>query len=395
MFEPREADTPVLFLVLVVLPLVAYILLGKWSEATKKREKIDLLAQLATEEALKAEAMPHATATAPAIPFVHPSKNGIHVCARCSSPATTRCSRCKSVRYCSGRCQIIHWRQVHKQECQQSETTSSCSSPNATVIKDSIPERISINDSLNLFYSGYNIKSALMKNAPSENTVHSQIISGISAGTNCSAVDALHEAILQKRSRDKRGYHKSGTEMLIRHDMVVLDSLEETYGTRPACLTFNDTSIAYINGQDSACNMHVIPKYSREPGKIFESRSKYGLSGSLHSGKIGTKVHETEKDIILNGGNMSNIESTFNDETGELNYSYETTVTKGSVKGKFALLPVGTKISKSSKSTTKVFGEQSFSEIEGKGKNADYSKAVRMGRAIPAPGSSGLQTLVL
>ncbi|XP_057998632.1 uncharacterized protein LOC131177599 [Hevea brasiliensis] len=227
-----------------------------------------------------------------------------------------------------------------------------------------------------------------MNNAPSENTVHSQIISGISAGTNCSAVDALHEAILQKRSRDKQGYHKSDREMLIRHDMVVLDSLEENYGTRPACLTFNDTSIACINGQDSACNMHVIPKYSRESGKIFESRSKYGLSGSLHSGKIGTKVHETKTDIILNGGNMSNIESTFNDETGELNYSYETTLSKGSVKGKCALLPVGTKISKSSKSTTKVFGEQSFSEVEGRGKIADDSKAVRMGCAIPAPGSS-------
>ncbi|KAF2286320.1 hypothetical protein GH714_013841 [Hevea brasiliensis] len=78
MFEPREADLPVLFLVLVVLPLVAYILLGKWSETTKKREKIDLLAQLTTEEALKAEPMRYATATAPAIPFVYPSKNGIH-----------------------------------------------------------------------------------------------------------------------------------------------------------------------------------------------------------------------------------------------------------------------------------------------------------------------------
>nr|POE69647.1 ubiquitin carboxyl-terminal hydrolase 15 [Quercus suber] len=57
MLEPREADIPVLFLVLVVLPLVAYILLGKWSEVTKKRERISLLAQLAAEEAFKAEAM--------------------------------------------------------------------------------------------------------------------------------------------------------------------------------------------------------------------------------------------------------------------------------------------------------------------------------------------------
>ncbi|KAI3895878.1 hypothetical protein MKW98_025669 [Papaver atlanticum] len=38
-------------------------------------------------------------------------------CAVCYAPTTTRCSRCKSVRYCSGKCQIIHWRKGHKDEC--------------------------------------------------------------------------------------------------------------------------------------------------------------------------------------------------------------------------------------------------------------------------------------
>ncbi|GMI78336.1 hypothetical protein HRI_001502900 [Hibiscus trionum] len=57
MLEPREADIPALFLVLVVLPLVAYFLLGKWSEVSKKREKISLLTHLATVEALRAETM--------------------------------------------------------------------------------------------------------------------------------------------------------------------------------------------------------------------------------------------------------------------------------------------------------------------------------------------------
>ncbi|KAG0501975.1 hypothetical protein HPP92_002047 [Vanilla planifolia] len=32
-------------------------------------------------------------------------------------PTTTRCARCKVVKYCSGKCQIIHWRQGHKNEC--------------------------------------------------------------------------------------------------------------------------------------------------------------------------------------------------------------------------------------------------------------------------------------
>ncbi|GLU13053.1 hypothetical protein SLE2022_297000 [Rubroshorea leprosula] len=38
-------------------------------------------------------------------------------CAVCFCPTTTRCSLCKSARYCSGKCQIIHWRQGHKDEC--------------------------------------------------------------------------------------------------------------------------------------------------------------------------------------------------------------------------------------------------------------------------------------
>ncbi|KAI3922161.1 hypothetical protein MKX01_005850 [Papaver californicum] len=38
-------------------------------------------------------------------------------CALCYAPTTTRCSQCKSVRYCSGKCQIIHWRKGHKDEC--------------------------------------------------------------------------------------------------------------------------------------------------------------------------------------------------------------------------------------------------------------------------------------
>ena len=75
MLEPRESDIPVLFLVLVVLPLVAYILLGKWSETTKKRDTINLLAHLAAEEALRAEEM----AVADVIPPVSASKNEHHM----------------------------------------------------------------------------------------------------------------------------------------------------------------------------------------------------------------------------------------------------------------------------------------------------------------------------
>ncbi|ESQ35096.1 hypothetical protein EUTSA_v10006749mg [Eutrema salsugineum] len=174
MLEPKGADIPILFLVLVVLPVVAYILLGKWSDTSLKRGRANLLAQMAAEEALRAEtevntirdvrfetvaaenrslrtktkAVPAASGAVRAeflggvcgtvadqrsdsvastcgSPVVVPITNVLlHVCARCFGPAKTRCSRCKSVRYCSGKCQIIHWRLSHKDECVPVETCS-------------------------------------------------------------------------------------------------------------------------------------------------------------------------------------------------------------------------------------------------------------------------------
>ncbi|KAJ7948861.1 Ubiquitin carboxyl-terminal hydrolase [Quillaja saponaria] len=150
MLEPREADVPVLFLVLVVLPVVAYIFLGKWSEAAKKKERISLLAQLAVEEAFRAEQM----AVADVITPVSPSKSELQMCARCFAPSRTRCSRCKSVRYCSGNCQIIHWRQIHKNECQQLEAHKSCSSPEAVSIEESLDERGFLDDDMSSQFFG-------------------------------------------------------------------------------------------------------------------------------------------------------------------------------------------------------------------------------------------------
>lgn len=115
MLEPREADIPALFLCLVVLPLVTYIILGKWNEASKKNAWVNRLAHVAAEEARTAETMTVADTISPAALL----QTGLHVCARCFGPATTRCSRCKTVRYCSGKCQIIHWRLGHKEECQK------------------------------------------------------------------------------------------------------------------------------------------------------------------------------------------------------------------------------------------------------------------------------------
>lgn len=96
MLEPKETDVTALFLFFLVLPLVAYFLLGRWSEVSKKKERLGLLTQCAGDEVFTTESVTAATF----IPLVPPSpKINVHECARCYAPSTTRCSRCKSVRY--------------------------------------------------------------------------------------------------------------------------------------------------------------------------------------------------------------------------------------------------------------------------------------------------------
>lgn len=95
MLEPRESDIPFLFLVLVIIPLVSYFLLGKWSEITKRKEEISLIASGAAVEAPQVNDM----AVGSIVPAMHLSNIGTRQCARCLGPATTRCSKCKSVWY--------------------------------------------------------------------------------------------------------------------------------------------------------------------------------------------------------------------------------------------------------------------------------------------------------
>ncbi|CAK7351685.1 unnamed protein product [Dovyalis caffra] len=389
MLEPREADIPVLFLVLVVLPLVAYILLGKWSESAKKRERITLLAQLAAEEALRAEVM----STACVIPPVSTSKNGTHVCARCFSPSTTRCSRCKSVRYCSGKCQIIHWRQVHKEECQLLETTSSCSSPMATSYDESILERLSINDGMDLFSLGYNSKQPAMDIGTSDNYVHPLTSTSASAALNLTATDSSQEAILHRRSADKRLLHKSTIEMLRRHEVAVFDSSEETSGSRPTNLTSSNISNVSVNGQDTSSTMDETCKYPKRHPNLSDSRSNCGSTSSLNAGKYGTNAREIGPNLVFSGGDFSNAEASFNGEMAGSKCSSETPVMNGNMKANSALHPMGNKSSKSSKSKMKVSGDQSYSEIDGKGQLTDDSKVARMSNSNPASGSNGVTSI--
>uniref|UniRef100_A0A7N0UPS3 ubiquitinyl hydrolase 1 n=1 Tax=Kalanchoe fedtschenkoi TaxID=63787 RepID=A0A7N0UPS3_KALFE len=154
-------------LVLLSFPVIGYVIRRKWRFALAKEAEIKRLMLLAAEEAARAEfeaaevgyyaSVSEPANRAPTFGFEvqgsfgssagsfvnapevsvrnqspEAASSGVKVyqsaeaasvgvkvyqCAVCLSPTTTRCSRCKSVRYCSAKCQIFHWREGHKDEC--------------------------------------------------------------------------------------------------------------------------------------------------------------------------------------------------------------------------------------------------------------------------------------
>lgn len=96
------------YVVLGFLLLFCLVIRQKLKNAAERKEEVTRLLAVASEEAAVIEAQAFSEYSC----YLKP-----HQCAVCFCPTTMRCSGCKSVRYCSGKCQIIHWRGGHKDEC--------------------------------------------------------------------------------------------------------------------------------------------------------------------------------------------------------------------------------------------------------------------------------------
>ncbi|XP_058759692.1 ubiquitin carboxyl-terminal hydrolase 16-like [Vicia villosa] len=136
-------------LVCVVFPVIGLVVRYKWRRSEERAEEIKRLLILAAEESARAEREAAASyhyddvnsnsnsyqyvaaksyrnsAVSASYPDVAANsyRNGDVLvakssqCVVCFSPTTNRCARCKAVYYCSGKCQIAHWRQGHKDDC--------------------------------------------------------------------------------------------------------------------------------------------------------------------------------------------------------------------------------------------------------------------------------------
>lgn len=92
-----------------------------------KREEVLRLISLATEESYLAAQQKDEEEEEATVDYYYgssssssvppPPDDDVNRCAVCHCPTTTRCAQCKSVRYCSSKCQILHWRRGHKEQC--------------------------------------------------------------------------------------------------------------------------------------------------------------------------------------------------------------------------------------------------------------------------------------
>ncbi|KAL2489051.1 ubiquitin carboxyl-terminal hydrolase 16-like [Forsythia ovata] len=127
-------------LVVLFAPVGLLVVRRKWRHTVARRDEIRRLLALASDEAARAEfeaAAGYSYAcsygspvmaepveeTAISVSGSSPVRQSQYQCEVCFSPTTTRCKQCKAVHYCSGKCQIIHWRQGHKDECRPCNIT--------------------------------------------------------------------------------------------------------------------------------------------------------------------------------------------------------------------------------------------------------------------------------
>nr|GMD34969.1 ubiquitin carboxyl-terminal hydrolase 15-like [Ipomoea batatas]GME08601.1 ubiquitin carboxyl-terminal hydrolase 15-like [Ipomoea batatas] len=412
MLQPSETDVLALFLFLVVLPLVIYIFLGKWNEAAKKKGRASVLAQQAAEEAFRVEAMAaanvfppvpvpvplpsnslHQAASVPSVPLPNTS---LHECARCYGPATTRCSRCKSVRYCSGKCQILHWREIHKQECQLLENNSNISSPKSALMEE-LPGRVSVDSNMSAQFVEYNSKQPKFEKDPSDHIIQSPISTPSSTGVACASIDPSESPLRQRRSIERRASRKGNKDAIRKAEGNILEGSDQSSRSRvtssTSCCTIPSSepstrnkfresdSMLYeqysVPGGDADNKSTMQNSYmsQRQSENDPWTRNYYASSDAPNLESHETNAWETQVDTS-NGDSILSGGLTSQDITAGMDYSCEMGATR-----------------KINKSKPKVSRDEMCSDQDGEGKKGDELRNAKIKESIPSNGRNGIMKM--
>ncbi|KAL1551185.1 ubiquitin-specific protease ubp15 [Salvia divinorum] len=379
MLAPRETDVPALFLVFVVLPLVTYFILGKWSESSKRKEGISLIAGGAAEEALQVDHM----AVGGILPVVHMPNSGIHQCARCFNPAGTRCSQCKSVWYCSGRCQIVHWRDVHKLECQQMgkdchRSSLKCGS------EEGSRGRGSYGETTKQSTFQYNVQQPSIDGAFSEDLALHPLTALTPTTTSGMVLSESQKSVINKLSAEIGTFLTDQIDSSNTADGAGLSSFGEACGssfTLPnSSQPSEDPYLREVNF--SLSERHANSPHAAKDGadrveiecRNADGGNNFGIANSSTAAISGTKTHEIQTQMTSRQENYpSQRRIPCTDETNGLNCSSERTSMKKSSKLKVVSHANGIEQHKYQKSRMMVSKEQLSSDGELKTQTAKES----------------------
>ncbi|KAK1362392.1 Ubiquitin carboxyl-terminal hydrolase 15 [Heracleum sosnowskyi] len=405
MLEPKETHVTALVLFLVVLPLVAYFLLGRWSEVSKKKERLGLLTQCAGDEVFTTDSVTAATF----IPLVLPLPEiNVHECARCYATSTTRCSRCKSVRYCSGKCQIIHWRQVHKHECHQMEHNSSSSSPKAVVNEKPTQERILLDGNIYSRCFEDEIRQCRQDNTLDHHTIYPPDRKMSSEAAVCAVKGTPKPYSIKRRSVDKQVSHKSKGGILISEDGAISESSEDACRATSSILSSSNLSkqVEYkLNERKSPTSEERIHERNKNSGSvrttsksrmqenIFESKNGFGISNVEDKTKIATSACNLGPELT-NEESPANVESTSGDQKISLDCLSKETSGRSTTKANSVQHIPGSKQHKSLKSMVKSVNEDSCPDTKRKGQFADESNG-KLKNDNPEQGRNGNSSIGL
>ncbi|KAL2234919.1 UNVERIFIED_CONTAM: Ubiquitin carboxyl-terminal hydrolase 15, partial [Sesamum indicum] len=294
----------------------------------------------------------------------------------------------------SGRCQISHWRQVHKLECEQlgKDCQRSCLKP--------IPSEgsyqgtsLSCDKTMEQCSSQYNMWQPSVDKASLEDVVSPPSTTLTSATASSVMPSTAGKSVINRRSTEICSLLKGNRDSSRKADRAALKSPKEVSGfcfTHPPLVQSPED--AYLREGDCVLSEHhanVLPAAEKAYGglrstllesgtteseslNVIGSGNNYGILNSSTAARSDTNAYDTQMDL-RNGDYLYQKRIPCCDEMKGFNSSQKTSV-KRSNKSRIISNSHGIEPHKSPKSRVKVFKEPPSSDTSVEVQNADESR---------------------
>ncbi|XP_031400084.1 ubiquitin carboxyl-terminal hydrolase 17-like [Punica granatum] len=262
--------------VCLVLAAFALVVRRKWRASAARKEEIRRLLAMASEEAARAQLEDSVSCSAASLPSV----SCPYQCAVCYFPTTTRCAKCKVVRYCSGKCQILHWRQGHREECRPPEEGT-----NFELKRAFLEEYVNHDGKCQ---NGVNKSTKLVELLPDEDTLLKSSSSAEELHTKCNDAKTAYgkgNTSPESSSASFSGFSASTTGSESSDDISVCESISSIDSGKCDEHISADTALG-ISEKDSNANIRdPVKPLSPKFASLVDSVGGFSSSGTLNQSK--------------------------------------------------------------------------------------------------------------